>query len=264
MISISLEEGKNIYFASDFHLGVPSHQESLIRERKIVSWLDTISPSAQAIFLVGDIFDFWFEHKRVIPKGFIRLQGKLAELSDNGIPIYLFRGNHDMWMFDYFEKEIGAKIFQEPQTISCNGKRIFIHHGDGLGNHDKVYKVFRKIFTNPICQWLYSRLHPNFSLGLAQASSQSSRLHQSKKPEKFMKEKEHLWEYCNQIIKTEHYDYFIMGHRHLPLFLPVGDKSHYINLGEWVNYSYYGIFDGDQLSLKSFTPCAPYFTSKDL
>lgn len=260
MINISLTDNKKIYFASDFHLGVPTKAESLEREKKIVRWLTEIAPTCEALFLVGDIFDFWFEYKAVVPKGFIRLQGKLAELADSGIPIYMFRGNHDMWLFDYFEEEIGATIFDEPQTISCNGKKIFIHHGDGLGNHDKLYKVFRKIFKNKLCQWLYARVHPNIGVGFANYNSRTSRIRNSKGDELFLKEKEHLWIFCKEVEEKEHFDYYIMGHRHLPLFLPVGENSHYVNLGEWVNYSYYGIFDGNQLSLNAFDTCKPYYT----
>ena len=260
MINISLSDNKKIYFASDFHLGVPTKEESLEREKKIVRWLTEIAPTCEALFLVGDIFDFWFEYKAVIPKGFIRLQGKLAELADSGIPIYMFRGNHDMWLFDYFEKEIGATIYDKPQTILCNDKKIFIHHGDGLGSHDKLYKVFRKIFKNKICQWLYARVHPNLGVGFANYNSRTSRIRNSKGDELFLKEKEHLWTFCKEVEEKEHFDYYIMGHRHLPLLLPVGENSHYVNLGEWVNYSYYGEFDGNQLSLKAYDACKPYYT----
>lgn len=264
MINISLEEGKKLYFASDFHLGVPNYEKSLEREKKIVKWLDSIKHDCQALFLVGDVFDFWFEYKHVVPKGFIRLQGKLAELADYGISIYMFRGNHDMWLFDYFEKEIGAQIFQDPQTITCEGKKIFIHHGDGLGTHDKLYRFVRKFFTSKICQWLFARLHPNAAIGFANFNSNSSRIRNSKADELFLKEKEFLWQFCKEEIKKEYFDFFIMGHRHLPLYLPVTEHSYYVNLGEWVNYSYFGEFDGIHFHLKSFEPCAPYFTKNDL
>ena len=263
MIKISLQGNKKIYFASDFHLGVPSKEESLKREKKIVRWLTEIAPNCEALFLVGDIFDFWFEYKAVVPKGFIRLQGKLAEMADNGIPIYLFRGNHDMWLFDYFEEEIGATIFDSPQTILCNGKKLFVHHGDGLGTHDKVYKIFRKIFRNKVCQWLYARVHPNLGVGFANYNSRSSRIRNSKQDEVFLKDKEHLWHFCKTVEMKEHFDYYIMGHRHLPLYLPVADNSYYVNLGEWVNYSYYGEFDGDKLHLKAFDTCPPFFTEEN-
>lgn len=264
MINISLKEGKKLYFASDFHLGIPNYEKSLEREKKIVKWLDSIKLDCQALFLVGDVFDFWFEYKHVVPKGFIRLQGKLAELADSGVKIYMFRGNHDMWLFDYFEKEIGATIFQDPQTIVCNGVKIFIHHGDGLGAHDRLYRFVRKFFTSKLCQWLFARLHPNAAIGFANYNSTNSRLRNSKADEVFLGEKEHLWQFCKNELKKEHYDYFLMGHRHLPLYLPVGETSYYINLGEWVNQCFYGEFSDKKIELKSAEPCGPFFTENDL
>ena len=158
---IHLPSDKKIYFASDFHLGVPDHKTSLVRERKIIRWLDEIKSDAHSIYLLGDIFDFWFEYKEAIPKGFIRLQGKLAELRDEGMPIYFFTGNHDMWMFNYFPNELGINIYREPIELSIGAQTLMIGHGDGLGPGDTSYKILKKFFNSSLCQWLFARLHRN-------------------------------------------------------------------------------------------------------
>ncbi len=155
---------KKIFFASDFHLGVPDHNSSIQREKRIVAWLNQIKDEAHSIYLLGDIFDFWFEYKRAIPKGFIRLQGKLAELRDAGIPIYFFTGNHDMWMFDYFPKELDIPVFRSPIVLEHNNQRLLVGHGDGLGPGDNMYKLLKKVFNNSICQWLFARIHPNLGI----------------------------------------------------------------------------------------------------
>ena len=245
---------KKIYFASDFHLGVPNHASSQERERRILRWLQTIEKDAEAIFLVGDIFDFWFEYKTVVPKGAIRLLGKLAELHDRGIDIHFFVGNHDIWMFDYFPTEIGITVHKEPLQISLKGKQFFIAHGDGLGPGDHGYKRLKKVFTNRFCQWLFRWLHPDLGMRLANKSSSASRTAQ-KEPEQFLgKDKEWLLLYSNRKLKQfPQTDFFIFGHRHLPLdVLLDNEQSRYINLGEWFNYNTYAVFDGESLSLKAF------------
>lgn len=246
-------EKKNIYFASDFHLGAPNFEESLVREKRIVDWLNFIEPTAKEIFLVGDIFDFWFEYKRAIPKGFVRLQGKIASLTDSGIPVHVFTGNHDMWMFDYLPKELGIQIYREPIRRTFNGKTFLIGHGDGLGPGDKGYKFLKKVFANKFCQWCFERLHPNFGIWLADRSSKSSRAATSKSDEKFLgEENEWLAIYSKEVLEKEHIDYFVFGHRHLPLELKVGENSTYFNLGEWINYNTYLLFDGTSAELKTW------------
>lgn len=231
---------KKIYFASDFHLGAPNYEESLIREKKIVAWLEEIKKDALEIFLVGDIFDFWFEYKRAIPKGFVRLQGKIAELTDSGIPIHIFTGNHDMWIFDYIPKELGVTLHREPIEREFFGKKYFIGHGDGLGPGDKGYKFLKKVFANKFCQWCFARLHPNFGIWLADRSSKTSRAKTGNDDEKYLgDENEWLVQFCKEELKNKHYDYFVFGHRHLPLEIEVGKNSKYINLGEWINYYTY-------------------------
>jgi len=252
--SIALKPGKKIYFASDFHLGVPDHETSLKREKLIVKWLDSVRQDADSIYLLGDIFDFWFEYKEAIPRGFIRIQGKLAELRDAGIPIYFFTGNHDMWMFDYFPKEMGIPIFREPQLLTIGHHRLLIGHGDGLGPGDATYKILKKFFASRICQWLFARLHPNLGMGIAKYWSKKSRINNLKREEKFNgEENEFLLSYCKSLEAKEHHDYYVFGHRHLPLNLSVGAASRYINLGEWVHFNTYAVYDGNQVELKTYS-----------
>lgn len=236
-----MTEAKRIYFASDFHLGVPTYQDSLIREKKVVAWLNHIEPTAAEIFLVGDIFDFWFEYKHAIPKGFVRLQGKIAELTDKGIPVHIFTGNHDMWIFDYIPKELGVALHRRPIERTFFGKKFLIGHGDGLGPGDKGYKFLKKVFENKFCQWCFARLHPNFGLMLANVSSRTSRSATGMADEKFLGvENEWLYLYCQAELKREHIDFFVFGHRHLPLDLTIDSTtSRYINLGDWLQYFTY-------------------------
>jgi UDP-2,3-diacylglucosamine hydrolase len=244
---------KKIYFASDFHLGVPTLEKSLEREKRIVRWLDEIKLDAEEIYLMGDMFDFWFEYKHVVPKGFVRLLGKIAEITDSGIPVTFFTGNHDMWMFDYFPNELGVKLYTKPIVREYNGKTFFLGHGDGLGPGDKGYKFIKKVFANRVCQWLFARLHPNFSMGMAQYWSKKSRLANGSNDEQFTgEENEWLIIYAKEVLQTQHYDYFIFGHRHLPLDINLSNNSRYINLGEWIKYNTYAVFDGVNMQLKRF------------
>ncbi len=252
-MQINLPEGKKIYFASDFHLGVPGRDSSLVREKKIVAWLDQLQHNAHSIYLLGDIFDFWFEYKQAIPKGFIRLQGKLAELRDKGLPIYFFTGNHDMWMFDYFTNELGIVIYREPQVLNVNSLKLLIGHGDGLGQGDTIYKLLKWFFNSGVCQWLFARIHPNLGISLAKFWSRKSRISNNAREEKFNgEENEFLLTYCRELEKRQHYDFYIFGHRHLPLDLKVGENSRYINLGEWVHFNTYAVLDGQSIALKTF------------
>jgi UDP-2,3-diacylglucosamine hydrolase len=244
--------GNKLYFASDFHLGAGSYATSREREERLVRWLDTIKADAAEVFLMGDVFDFWFEYKTVVPKGYVRFLGKLAELADRGIKLYLFKGNHDMWMFDYFERELGAVIISDELVIERNGKEFYLHHGDGLGPGDGKYKILKKIFRSKICQWLFARVHPNLGIGIANYWSRHSRIAGLSNQHRINVEQEWLVVYCRELLKTHFYDYLIFGHRHLPLNVQLNDKSSYINLGEWVNYNSYAVFDGETLSLHHF------------
>lgn len=243
---------KKIYFASDFHLGAPTPEASLEREKKIVRWLDAIQADAAEIYLVGDVFDFWFEYKRAIPKGFVRLQGKIAELTDAGIPVHWFHGNHDMWIFDYIPQELGVTLHKAEIVREYSGKKFFIGHGDGLGPGDRGYKFIKKVFRNKLCQWMFARLHPNFGIGLANLSSRKSRAATGQKDEKFYGEKEMLTQFSRAKLEEEHFDYFVFGHRHYPMKIELNEKSTYFNLGDWINHCTYVVFDGEKLELLKF------------
>lgn len=253
MIEIALEAGKKLYFASDNHLGAPTAAESLPRERRFVAWLEQIKDEAGAIFLLGDLFDFWFEYKTVVPKGFVRTLGTLAKLGDSGIPIYFFVGNHDLWMNDYFSKELGIDVFHKPQEIVCCGKRFLVGHGDGLGPGDKGYKRMKKVFTNPFCQWLFRWLHPDIGVRLAQYLSVKNKLISGAEDVHFLgEENEWLVQYCLKKLQTAHYDYFLFGHRHLPMTIPLKGGATYINTGDWIHYYTYALFDGKELQLTTY------------
>ena len=251
--NIDIKPGKKIYFASDFHLGTPNWKTSLEREKKVVHWLDQCSKDAQEIFLVGDLFDFWFEYKYAVPKGFVRLLGKIAELSDKGIPVTLFTGNHDMWMFDYLPKELGVSVYKEPIIRQCGEKTLFIGHGDGLGPGDHGYKFIKRVFANKVCQWLFGWLHPNLGIRMANFWSRKSRSTTGGSDSKFLgPDKEFLVHFAKDYLKSEKVDYFIFGHRHLPLEIEVGENSTYINLGDWIEYFTFAEFDGQNVSLQTF------------
>ena len=250
---MTLNGKQKIYFASDFHLGVPTYEASLAREKKIVAWLDEVKHNAAEIYLVGDLFDFWFEYKYTAPKGFIRLLGKIAEITDSGTPVHLFTGNHDMWMFDYLPKEIGVTIHTEPIERTYSGKTFFIGHGDGLGPGDTMYKFIKKVFANKFCQWMFARLHPNLAFGVANYFCRKSRIATGNNDSKYLgDDNEWLLSFCKEKLQEKHVDYFVFGHRHLPIEVNLSQNSKYINLGEWINYYTYAEFDGAELYLKKY------------
>ena len=251
---LHLPPGKKIYFASDFHLGVPDAVASLDREKKVVAWLESIRHDAHAIYLLGDIFDFWFEYSHAIPRGFIRLQGKLAELRDAGIPVSFFTGNHDMWMFDYFPTELGIPVHREAIELVVGKQRLLIGHGDGLGPGEASYKLLKKFFNSRICQWLFARIHPNLGMRIAHWWSRKSRINNMKHEETFKgEEKEFLFLWCRDEEKRTHRDFYIFGHRHLVLDLQVGPNSRYLNIGEWVHHQgTYCAYDGTNAELRKF------------
>ena len=258
-----------IYFLSDFHLGAPDYESSLVREKKIVSFLDSIKNDASEIYLLGDVFDFWFEYRKAVPRGYVRLLGKLAELSDAGIKLHYFIGNHDMWVFDYLPKELNVTLYRGIVTREINGKKFYLAHGDGLGPGDSGYKFIKKVFASKVCQWLFARLHPNLGIGLAEFWSTKSRSITEEKH--FHGDKEWLIVHSKKVLEKEHFDYLIYGHRHLPVdyrltptlsfgegaFPPSGETgkgvtSRYINLGDWMNHFSYAVFDGNNLELKYY------------
>ena len=243
------EQKKYLYFASDLHLGAPNAQKSAVRERAFIVWLDAIRPTAEAIYLVGDVFDFWFEYKTVVPKGYTRLFGKLAELTDAGIAIHFFKGNHDMWVVDYFEKELGLQIHSDSYVFEANHKRFYIHHGDGLGPGDYRYKLLKLFFRSRLCQWLFARLHPNFGIGLASFLSKRSRANGGAKDAQYNgPESEWIFQYVKEIEAKKHHDYYLFGHRHLPLYLE-HEQTLYVNTGDWLQYNTFARFDTERLEL---------------
>jgi len=251
---MQLLAGKKIYFLSDFHLGAPDFKSSLEREKKIVRFLDIAMQDAAAIFIVGDLFDFWYEYRTVVPKGYVRILGKMASITDSGISMYFFVGNHDMWMKGYFEKELNIPVYFEPKIFEFNNKKFYIGHGDGLGPGDHGYKFIKKIFRNPICQWLFGILPPAIGVGIANYMSRSSRAATGQTDARFLgEENEWLITYSKEVLQQQPFDYFIFGHRHLPIDFQLTENSRYINLGDWIKYDSYAVFDGSQLELKYHT-----------
>ncbi len=250
---MELPSGKKVYFASDFHLGISDLETSKNRERRLCRWLDEVAKDAHIIYLVGDIFDTWFEYKTVVPKGFTRLLGKLAQLTDSGITIEAFTGNHDLWMFGYFEEELNIKVHRAPIEREFNGVRFIIAHGDGLGPGDNGYKLLKAVMSSKLCQWLYARFHPNFGIGVAGYLSRLGPKHTTAEPEeKFLGEQEWLVQFARNELKTKKVNYFIFGHRHIAKVYPLTEDAQYINLGDWIAYDSYAVFDGTKTELKYY------------
>ena len=251
---MELPKGKKVYFASDFHLGIPDLSTSIAREKRLCKWLDEISADAAILYLVGDIFDTWFEYRNVVPKGFTRFLGKLAELSDKGLQIEAFTGNHDLWMSGYFVEELNIPVHYEPIVREFNGKQFFIGHGDGLGPGDNGYKLLKKVMSNSFSQWLYRRLHPDTGVGLAGWLSRLGPKHADGPEKEFLGEQEWLVQFAQGELKKKQIDYFIFGHRHIAIEYPLINNSLYVNLGDWIRYDSYAVFDGQELELKFYKP----------
>jgi UDP-2,3-diacylglucosamine hydrolase len=246
-----------IYFASDFHLGVPDYNDSLFREKLFIKWLDEIKTDASEIYLMGDIFDFWFEYRTVVPKGFVRLLGKLAEITDSGIPVHLFRGNHDVWAFDYLNTEVNLQLHRKPEIKLLGDKKFFIAHGDGLGPGDTGYKILKKIMESRLNQWLFKWLHPDIGTRMGLYFSRRSRYaniaKEGKKESSNHIEDEPLYKFSLEFLKnTPDIDYFIFGHRHIPVKLQLGKSAEFVLLGDWVTNFSYAVFDGKSISLKYY------------
>lgn len=240
-----------IFFASDFHLGIPNWEISLQRERMLVSWLDQIKNDATEIYLLGDIFDFWHEWKRVVPKGFTRFLGKLAELTDSGIKIHYITGNHDIWTYGYFTEELGIEIHHNPIERQFGNHKFYLAHGDGLGPNDRLFKILKKIFTNKLLQWAFATFfHPNFAIKIAKYFSES-RNGYHKTPE-FHDEKEWLVIYSRELLKTQKFNYLVFGHRHIPIKKQLAENAFYIGLGDWLNNFTYAVYDGKSVEIRKF------------
>lgn len=245
-------EASKTYFASDFHLGVPTKEKSVEREIRLITWMEGIKKDAKRLFLVGDLFDFWHDYKTVVPKGHVAFLAKIQELVRHGVEVTIFTGNHDLWMFGYFQEELGAKVLKGPLQIEIDGKRFYIAHGDGLGPGDHGYKFIKKVFTNKICQWLFHWIHPDLGIGLANYFSKKSRDAEQHDEVTFLGEdREWLVIHSKEMLEKEHFDFFVYGHRHYPIKYKLTD-SVYINLGDWLNNNTFGEFDGDEFLLKRY------------
>lgn len=247
----------HIYFASDFHLGVPDPEQSLIREKKLVHWLESIRHNAREIYLMGDLFDFWFEYKTVVPKGYTRLLGMIASLTDSGIPVHVFLGNHDIWAFDYLQKEVGVVLHRKAVVCKFGEKIFFLAHGDGLGPGDTGYKLLKTVFENRLNQWLFRWLHPDLGTRMGLYFSQKSRIaniaREQKNNFKVEIEKEMLYHYAKR--KLEHQpaiNHFVFGHRHIPIQVSLAEHCQLTILGDWVTHFTYAVFDGERLELRTF------------
>jgi UDP-2,3-diacylglucosamine hydrolase len=251
-IKINLLPNKKIFFASDLHLGLYPRDKSKEREKLFVKWLDEIQSQTQVLFLLGDIFDFWYEYRKVIPKGFTRFLGKICEFTDRGIEVHFFTGNHDVWMFDYLPSETGVVVHRKSIIADINNKVFYIGHGDGLGKREWGYKFLKACFTSKTLQFLFSRLHPNLALSIGHAWSKKSRYSKGIAEEFLGEEKEHLIQFARDYIKNNTIDFFVFGHRHIPMDLKLDDKSRLFYLGEWIFSNSYAVFDGNNIELKYY------------
>ena len=242
-----------IYFASDVHLGAPDAASSREREKRFVKWLDMVSADATELFLVGDLFDFWFEYKTAVPKGFVRVLGKLAELCDAGLPVHFFGGNHDMWTFGYLRDEIGMKIYKKPLIRTIGEKTFYIAHGDGLGPGDRKYKMLKFFFTSKICQRLLAGVHPDIALAVGNRWSRKSRLTNGHlNAQRKYSDAEWLVIHAREVLRTQNIDFFIFGHRHKPANFSLTNTGRFINLGDWINYNSYASYNGKDVQLHFF------------
>nr|MBP7472548.1 UDP-2,3-diacylglucosamine diphosphatase [Prevotella sp.] len=246
---------KNIYFLSDAHLGSLAIAHSRTQERRLVRFLDTIKDKASAIYLLGDMFDFWYEYKYVVPKGFTRFLGKLSELTDNGVEVHFFTGNHDIWAYDYLEKECGVIVHHKPVTTDIYGKIFFLAHGDGLGDDDNKFKLLRTIFHNHTCQRLFCSVHPRWGMQLGLTWAKHSRMKRPDgKEDPYKGEKnEYLVNFTKKYLKTHpDIDFFIYGHRHIELDLMLSSKTRMMILGDWIWQFTYAVFDGENMFLEQY------------
>ncbi len=237
-----------VYFLSDAHLGTPDHDSSLVREKKLVAFLDEVKHTASDIYFLGDLFDFWFEYKHVVPRGFSRILGKMAELSDSGIRLHYFTGNHDIWLFNYLQKEIGLTLYRKPTGLTINGRHFLLAHGDGMDESDRTFRFLKRVFTNRILQWAFARLHPNFAFWIARGWSKHSRMIHGVDP--FLGKDEPVVKFALKHLSDQGYDFIILGHRHVPVDYQLTEDTRLVILGDWMTHFTYAVFDGVTLSLK--------------
>lgn len=245
--------GKNIYFISDLHLGATYYADPIAKERRVTQWLDSVRDDASHIYLLGDILDYWYEYRYVVPRGFTRFFGKVAELADSGIKFTWFIGNHDIWIFDYLPNELGIEVIDGSVERDILGKRFFLAHGDGVGHHQRSFRVLRSIFRNHFCQRLYSAIHPRWTVPFAHRWSASSRQDSRKAQIDFQKAREAVLAFSQQYAgQHPEIDYFVYGHLHSLEDIPVGEKARVIILGDWISKDSFARFDGQQLTLHKF------------
>lgn len=249
-----MNKATRIYFASDAHLGMHPREKSAERERIFVQWLESIRKDATEIYLVGDIFDYWFEYRKVVPRGFTRFLGKISEITDSGIPVHFFTGNHDVWVFDYLPSETGVTVHREPCILEHGDQRLFIAHGDGLGPGERGYKLLKRIFTSKVLQWLYARIHPNASMAFAHRWSRQSRFARGIASEFMGEDREVLIRFARTVLRDEHFDFFIFGHRHIPLVMELEENSRLVYLGDWIGNFTFAVYDGSQVVLNRHDP----------
>ena len=246
---------KNVYFLSDAHLGSWAIDHGRMHERRRVRFLDSIKHKAAAVYLLGDMFDFWYEHKYTVPKGYTRFLGKLSELTDMGVEVHFFTGNHDIWAYSYLEEECGVIMHRKPITTDIYGKVFYLAHGDGLGDPDIKFKLLRRMFHNTICQRLFSAIHPRWSMWLGLTWAKHSRMKRinGEEPPYMGENKEHLVLYAKQYMKSHaNVDVFIFGHRHIELDLNLSKSVRMMILGDWISQFTYVVFDGDHLLLEEY------------
>jgi UDP-2,3-diacylglucosamine hydrolase len=250
-----MAERNRKYFASDLHLGMQPAEESLEREKLFVNWLEEIREDALELWLLGDVFDYWFEYKKVVPRGFTRFLGTLANLSDEGVEIHLIPGNHDIWIFDYLPSEINLKLHRKSIRKVWNGHHFLLGHGDGLHPGDRNYRMLQRVFKNRVLQWCYARIHPNGSIRFAHWWSKKSRMKQGALGNFMGVEDEHQLQYARkELEKHPEMEYFIFGHRHIPYDIRIAENCRVICLGDWIGNFTYGIFDGKDFRLEQFLP----------
>ena len=246
---------KNVYFLSDAHLGSLAIDHSRMHERRLVRFLDSIKHKAAAVYLLGDMFDFWYEYKYVVPRGYTRFLGKLSELTDLGVEVHYFTGNHDIWAYDYLEKECGVILHTRPLTTEIYGKIFLLAHGDGLGDPDPKFKLLRALFHSRICQRMFSPIHPRWSmwLGLTWAKHSRMKRNNNEEPPYMGENREHLVLYTKEYIKTHpNVDYFIYGHRHVEIDLQLSKKVRMMVLGDWITQFSYVVWDGEHLFMSEY------------
>jgi UDP-2,3-diacylglucosamine hydrolase len=246
---------KNVYFLSDAHLGSWALKHRRTQERRLVRFLDTIKDKASAVYLLGDIFDFWNEYKYVVPKGYTRFLGKISELTDMGVEVHYFTGNHDIWTYGYLEEECGVILHRQPLTTEIGDKLFYLAHGDGLGDPDKKFQLLRKVFHNRFCQRLLNFFHPLYGMWLGQTWAKHSRLKREdgKEAPYLGEDKEYLVKYTKSYMQTHpDIDYFLYGHRHIELDLNLNETTRMLILGDWIWQFTYAVYDGEHLFLEQY------------